>query len=63
MNAELRALVTDTTDLEALRERAYKEGMKPLRISGAMKVATGLTTVDEVMKVAPPPTGDRRQPR
>jgi general secretion pathway protein E len=60
MNAELRALVTDTTDLEALRERAYKEGMKPLRISGAMKVATGLTTVDEVMKVAPPPTGDRR---
>jgi general secretion pathway protein E len=61
MNAELRALVTDTTDLEALRERAYKEGMKPLRISGAMKVATGLTTVDEVMKVAPPPTGDRRQ--
>jgi general secretion pathway protein E len=63
MNAELRALVTDTTDLEALRERAYKEGMKPLRISGAMKVASGLTTVDEVMKVAPPPTGDRRQPR
>lgn len=61
MNAELRALVTDTTDLEALRERAYKEGMKPLRISGAMKVATGLTTVDEVMKVAPPPAGDRRQ--
>jgi general secretion pathway protein E len=63
MNPELRALVTDTTDLEALRERAYKEGMKPLRISGAMKVAAGLTTVDEVMKVAPPPAGDRRQPR
>ena len=27
--------------------------MKPLRISGAMKIAAGLTTVDEVMKVAP----------
>jgi general secretion pathway protein E len=61
MNPELRALVTDTTDLEALRERAHKEGMKPLRISGAMKVAAGLTTIDEVMKVAPPPSGDRRQ--
>jgi general secretion pathway protein E len=27
--------------------------MKPLRLSGAMKVAQGLTTIDEVMKVAP----------
>ena len=30
--------------------------MKPLRISGAMKVAMGMTTLDEVLKVAPPPT-------
>ena len=38
--------------------------MKPLRISGAMKVAAGITTVDEVMNAAPPPQGDRRhQPR
>jgi general secretion pathway protein E len=28
--------------------------MKPLRISGAMKVGSGLTTVDEILKVAPP---------
>jgi general secretion pathway protein E len=28
--------------------------MKPLRISGAMKVAAGLTTLEEVVKVAPP---------
>jgi general secretion pathway protein E len=35
--------------------------MKPLRISGAMKIAGGVTTVDEVMKVAPPTVGDRRQ--
>jgi hypothetical protein len=27
--------------------------MKPLRVSGAMKVAGGLTTADEVVKVAP----------
>jgi general secretion pathway protein E len=34
--------------------------MKPLRVSGALKIAAGLTTVEEVMKVAPPATGDRR---
>jgi general secretion pathway protein E len=36
-----------------IREQAYKEGMKPLRVSGAMKVAAGSTTADEVVKVAP----------
>jgi general secretion pathway protein E len=61
MTPELQKLVLPETDLAALQDRAYKEGMKPLRISGAMKIATGLTTVDEIMKVAPPPQGDRRQ--
>lgn len=61
MSLDLRKIVTGETNLEALRDQAYKEGMKPLRISGAMKIAAGLTTIDEVMKVAPPPTGDRRQ--
>jgi general secretion pathway protein E len=28
--------------------------MKPLRTSGALKVAAGLTSVEEVLKVAPP---------
>ena len=28
--------------------------MKALRISGAMKVGAGLTTIEEVLKVAPP---------
>ena len=41
-----------------LRELAYKEGMKPLRISAAMKVAAGLTTIEEAIKVAPPPQRD-----
>ena len=61
MTPELRKFITDETDLDQLREMAYKEGMKPLRITGAMKVAAGLTTVDEVLTVAPPPSGDRRQ--
>ena len=61
MTPELRRAVSEETDLDGLRERAFREGMKPLRISGAMKIAAGLTTVDEVMTVAPPPGGDRRQ--
>jgi general secretion pathway protein E len=41
-------------DLARLREQAFKEGMKPLRVSGALKVASGLTTIDEVLRTAPP---------
>jgi general secretion pathway protein E len=61
MSNELKQVITAETDLVALQEKAYKEGMKPLRISGALKVAAGVTTVDEVLQTAPPPTGDRRQ--
>jgi general secretion pathway protein E len=55
LSPEIRRLVTAEADLAKIREVAYKEGMKPLRISGAMKVAMGLTTLEEVLKVAPPP--------
>jgi general secretion pathway protein E len=54
MSPELRKLVTPTTDIARVREVACSEGMKPLRISGAMKVASGITTLEEVVKVAPP---------
>ena len=54
MSPELRKLVTPTTELAKVREQAYREGMKPLRISGAMKVAAGLTTLEEVLQAAPP---------
>ncbi|HEY1991734.1 MAG TPA: ATPase, T2SS/T4P/T4SS family, partial [Gammaproteobacteria bacterium] len=52
--SKLKPLVTERLDLDALREAAYKEGMKPLRLRGAQKVADGVTTVEEVMRVAPP---------
>ncbi len=54
MSPELRKLITAETDIAALREQANREGMKPLRISGAQKIAAGLTTLEEVMKTAPP---------
>src|SRR5687767_14101972 len=50
----IKQLVAEKAEITALREQGFKEGMKPLRISGAMKIAAGLTTLDEIMKVAPP---------
>jgi general secretion pathway protein E len=61
VSPEIKRVILPETDLAALQDRAYKDGMKPLRISGAMKIAAGMTTIDEIMKVAPPPQGDRRQ--
>ena len=53
MTPGIRRLVDDHADDVKVREQAYKDGMRPLRVSGAIKVAAGLTTADEVMKVAP----------
>ncbi|MDF1821024.1 MAG: GspE/PulE family protein [Alcanivoracaceae bacterium] len=53
MNPALKGIVTRTGDLEDITRQALKNGMKPLRISGAMKVAKGLTTIEEVMRVTP----------
>ena len=61
MSAAQRPLITADADFTLIRDQAYRDGMKPLRISGAMKVASGVTTVDEVLKAAPPLSGDRRK--
>jgi len=53
MTPAVRKLVTKETDDRKIREQAFKDGMKPLRVSGAVKVAAGLTSADEVLKVAP----------
>lgn len=54
LSADMKQLVSDNAEIARIRDLAYREGMKPLRISGAMKVASGLTTLAEVFKVAPP---------
>ncbi|MEO8007297.1 MAG: GspE/PulE family protein, partial [Betaproteobacteria bacterium] len=61
MSAAQRPLITADADFTLIRDQAYRDGMKALRISGALKVAAGVTTVDEVLKVAPPLDGDRRK--
>ncbi len=53
MSETVRGLVSDQTDAEALRRAGMKEGMRSLRLSGAQKIANGLTTIDEVLRVTP----------
>jgi general secretion pathway protein E len=36
-----------------LRQHAVGEGMRPLRLAGAMKVAEGVTTIEEVLRSTP----------
>ena len=55
LTQELKHLISQTTDMEILRRQAVKEGYKPLRLSGAQKVAKGITTIEEVLRVSPPP--------
>jgi general secretion pathway protein E len=53
MSPAIGKIVVSDYDDARIREQAYKDGMKPLRVSGAMKVAAGITTAEEVIKVAP----------
>lgn len=54
MSPDVKKLIQPTTEIAKVREQGYREGMKALRISGASKVAQGLTTLEEILKVAPP---------
>lgn len=55
MSESIKDKITSQCNLQELRRQAMKEGMRTLRLSGAQKVAAGLTTIEEVMRVAPPP--------
>lgn len=49
----LRTLIDGGAELGKLRQLAYKEGMCSLRLSGAQKVASGQTSMLEVLRVSP----------
>jgi len=53
MGDEARRAVHPAHDIAALRRQAVKDGMRPLRLAGMMKVAEGQTTVDEVLRATP----------
>ncbi|MGM9428066.1 GspE/PulE family protein [Hydrogenophaga sp. MI9] len=43
--------------MESLRRQGVTDGMRPLRLAGAARVAEGLTTLDEVLASTPPVNG------
>ncbi|MCS4511331.1 GspE/PulE family protein [Xylophilus ampelinus] len=47
-------LVNREPSIAALRRQAVADGMRPLRLAGALRVAEGLTTLDEVLSATPP---------
>ncbi|NYE61473.1 general secretion pathway protein E [Duganella sp. 1224] len=51
VSAAFSAQVREETDLPALRRQSIADGMKPLRVAGALKIQEGVTTADEVLKV------------
>jgi general secretion pathway protein E len=48
-----RQCIHPAHDIPRLRQQALKDGLLPLRLAGAMKVAEGLTTVEEVLSTTP----------
>jgi len=46
--------VSKEPNIDALRQQAITEGMRPLRLAGALKVAQGLSTVEEILASTPP---------
>ena len=54
LSPEIKKLVTKDTELAKIKLQAQREGMKPLRLNGAEKVVAGLTTAEEIIKIAPP---------
>ena len=55
LNREMRDLIRPNVDSVTLRDAAARTGMRDLRLSGAEKIAAGLTTLEEVLAAIPPP--------
>ncbi len=54
VSEDFKALVHKEPHLAGLRRQAVADGMRPLRLAGALRVAEGLTTVEEVLGATPP---------
>ena len=53
LSNELKKLVSADASLDILKQQAYREGVQPLRLSGAKRISEGLTSIEEVMRVVP----------
>jgi len=48
--------VNHEPSMDALKQQAVSDGMRPLRLAGALRVAQGLTVLQEVLSATPPLT-------
>ncbi len=48
-----RGTISPVPDVSKLRQQALADGLRPLRLAGAMKVAEGQTTIEEVLRSTP----------
>jgi general secretion pathway protein E len=48
-----KARVNRETGIDALRRQAVTDGMRPLRLAGVLRVAEGLTVIEEVLTSTP----------
>jgi general secretion pathway protein E len=53
LSEDMKALIHASPDITALRRQAVKEGMHPLRVVGVSKVASGQTSIAEVLQSTP----------
>ncbi|HWI80829.1 GspE/PulE family protein [Ramlibacter sp.] len=51
---DFKERVNQSPDIDSLRRQAVADGMRPLRLAGVLRVAEGLTTVEEVLTATPP---------
>ena len=57
LDAATQAHLHPALDIQSLRRAALREGMQPLRLAGVLKVAEGLTTLEEILRSTPAPDG------
>lgn len=50
---EMKELISENAPIDKIRQLAFRQGMRSLRLAGAQKVAHGLTTFEEVLRVTP----------
>ncbi|MCK7609178.1 GspE/PulE family protein [Acinetobacter portensis] len=53
LSLDMKHLIGTNSALNDVRAQAKKEGIEPLRVAGARKVMSGLTTLEEVLRVVP----------
>lgn len=53
LSENVKNKISDSSNIMEIRKQAMKDGMHSLRLSGAHKIASGLTTIDEVLRVTP----------